>query len=277
MLTKSPLLLSLLLLLFTGCSFKRISQSKNIVFDPANQRSLDVYAPKQSTFSPVLIFIHGGNWIHGNKSIYKFLGKRMAKKGIVTVVMDYRKGQTVNYEMMTTDAANAIKWTFNSIETYGGDKNKLFVSGHSAGGHLAALVASDTGYFKTAAIKNPLKGVIVIDAFGLDMHSYLKTSNEPGDSIYFPTFSHSEETWKKASPISHLNSNTPSFLLFMGTHTYPGIKKDYAIFYPALKKVQPNASLILQKRKNHYEMIFQFLNPWNKSFDQILDFMKNPN
>lgn len=267
--------LSITLLFLCSCSFKRITRSPDIIYNTEHQLKLDVFAPKKiKEPTDVFIFIHGGNWIHGEKSTYKLLGKTMAKNGVTTVVIDYRMGAAITYEMMATDAAKAIKWTKENISAYGGDSSKLFVSGHSAGGHLAALVATDDTYFKKLNMNNPLKGVILIDAFGLDMYAYLKNSTAITDSIYFPTFSKTEEVWKNASPINHLHTGIPPFLIFLGTHTYPGITQDNNSFLPALKKFQSDAKLILKKRKNHYEMIYQFWNSQNKIFNEITYFMK---
>lgn len=263
--------------LLSSCAFRSVSRSKDILFDPPHQLALDVYAPKKLTQpANVLLFIHGGNWIHGKKSIYKFLGKRMAKKGIVTVVADYQMGDRITYEMMTADVASAVKWTKENITTYGGDSSKLFISGHSAGGHLAALVATDNHYFNNLRMTNPLKGVILLDAFGLDMYSYLKNSDSLKNTIYFPTFSKTESTWKKASPINHLHKGMPPFLMFLGTKTFAPITADNHKFLPTLQQFQPDANLILKKHKNHFEMIFMFLNPKNRAFEQIIAFMKNP-
>lgn len=259
-------------LLLTGC-FRSVIQSHDITFDPKHQLQLDVYSQKNKRQADVLLFIHGGNWIHGKKSTYAFLGKRLAKKGIVLVVPDYRMGNAINYEMMAGDVALAIKWTKKNIVNFGGDSSNVFISGHSAGGHLAALVATDKQYTDQLNMNNSLKGTILIDAFGLDIYSYLKNSTYKKDSIYTSTFSRSEKTWKQASPVNHLHDGMPPFLIFLGTNTFPAVTTDNNIFFKAVKKYQPQTQLILKKHKNHFEMIFMFLNLNNKSYNQIMEFM----
>ena len=94
-------------LLFSNCVVK----NKNIVYNIEYDLKLDVYSPRKTDKpKPVLVFIHGGNWIHGKKSIYKFFGKGFAKKGIVTVIINYRLGPNETYDNLTTNSAMAVKW-----------------------------------------------------------------------------------------------------------------------------------------------------------------------
>src|ERR1041385_3456178 len=99
------------LLFFSHCSIKPVFKKRNIVYDAGHQLALDVYAPRHAKGpKPVLVFIHGGNWSRGHKSIYKFFGKGMARKGIIGVVIDYRQMPSTDYKGMATDAAASIKW-----------------------------------------------------------------------------------------------------------------------------------------------------------------------
>ena len=81
----------------------------------------------------------------------------MARKGIITVIIDYRLSPSIAYKGMTTDVAMAIQWVQENIGSYGGNNNKVFVSGHSAGGHLAALIATDNQYFDSLGKSIPFK------------------------------------------------------------------------------------------------------------------------
>ncbi|MES2515100.1 MAG: alpha/beta hydrolase [Bacteroidota bacterium] len=262
--------LILLSLLGGGC----VSRHKNIVYDNQHDLKLDVYSPKKrDNPKPVLVFIHGGNWVRGKKSIYKFFGKGFAKKDVVTVIINYRLSPNATYDSLALNAATAVKWVKDNVKKYNGDTNNIFVSGHSAGAHLAALIDTDDTYFDKLNIKNPVRGTILIDAFGLDMFSYLSNSTNPKDSVYYPIFSRNSETWKKGSPAFHLKRNMPPFLLFLGTNTYPAITKGTVDFLKVLQPYQPGTPLVIVNRKGHIGMIFQFLNKKNKAYKQITDFI----
>lgn len=257
---------------FSSCAVRRTA---DVIYNKEHNLHLDVYAAKkQAAPQPVFIFVHGGTWVHGKKSTYRYLGKRMAKKGIVTVVIDYRLSPAADYKGMTMDAAEALKWVHDSISRYGGDPNQMYVSGHSAGGQIAGLVATDDHYFDSLHMQNPLKGAIMIDAFGLDMYSFFNHANKPPE-LYFAVFTHNEDDWRKASPYYHLHAGMPRFLMFTGGSTVPVIKTNNQEFHTALKQYQPDAQLISVKRAHHLGMIFNFYNRHRKAYKQIIDFMNS--
>jgi len=264
--------LFLLLTIFIVSSC-RVSKTKDVVYNPSNNLLLDIYAPKKiKKPKKILVYVYGGNWRSGRKGLYKFLGKGFARKGIICVVMNYRLNPTP-IDTMAYDVAKAVRWTKQNAFKFNGDTNNIYISGHSAGGHLAALVATDNDYFKELNMSNPIHGVILIDAFGLDMHKYLTVSNSPADSIYTKVFSSDPAKWKKLSPINYLNKNTPPFLTLLGGKTYPAITQLNDIFYTELKKYQPNAPLIIYKRKRHVPMIGQFYNGMGKGYKDVLRFI----
>lgn len=273
--TFSFLLLSAVLL-FSACSIKPVSKTKNVTYSARQNLLLDVYAPRKiKEPKKVVIFVHGGNWIHGKKSIYPFFGKGMARKGIIGVVINYRLSPATNNEGMATDVAEAVKWVKDHCSSFGGDSGNIYISGHSAGGQLAALVATDNSYFEKLGMKNPIKGTILIDAFGLDMYRYFSLSKSENDTMYKRIFSNDPATWKKTSPAYHLSKAMPPFIIFMGNKTYPVIKQINQEFYADVVKYQPATQFIIVKRKHHVGMIFQFINPGAKPYKYILEFMGN--
>lgn len=261
-------------LLFPACSIKPVSKTKNVTYNAAKTLQLDVYAPRRIKVPrKVLIFVHGGNWIHGKKSIYPFYGKGMARKGVIGVVINYRLSPATNYKGMATDVAEAVKWVKDNCSSFGGDPNSIYISGHSAGAQLAALVATDDSYFEKLGMKNPIKGTVLIDAFGLDMYRYFSLSKNEKDTMYRRVFSDDSATWKKASPAHHLSKNMPPFIIFMGGKTYPVIRQINQEFYAGVVKHQPATQFIIVKGKRHVPMIFQFINPGARAYKQILSFM----
>ncbi|MBA3706777.1 MAG: carboxylesterase family protein, partial [Bacteroidetes bacterium] len=117
----SIFLLSCFLLIAGTCISQCVlSFSKNIVYDPENQLTLNIFYQKASAPKEVMIFIHGGNWNRGDKAVYTFHGKRLAKKDIVAVIIDYRLHPHSDYEGMARDAAKAVKWITQNISLYSG-------------------------------------------------------------------------------------------------------------------------------------------------------------
>lgn len=239
-------------------------------------QQLNIFAPAgNKKQAPVLIFVYGGSWNSGKKKLYNFFGSRMARKGIVTVIPDYPKSPAAGYNEMAVDIAAAVKWTKEHIAGYGGDSNRIFISGHSAGGHLAALVSIKEDYFENLRMANPIKGLILIDAAGLDMYGYLKEENFAAGDSYLETFSNDPAIWKQASPIYFLHNGMPPMLIYRGGKTYPSIIKSNEKFTDSLKKYNAAFSYHIQPGKKHVPMILQFFNRYNKRYKEIISFMVN--
>ena len=271
-----------LVLLFsiTGCAFKTVHRNKHIVYNSTDTgrliQELNVFAPSaKNKLKPVFIFVHGGNWNSGNKRLYSYFGSRIARKGIVAVIPDYPKSSKAGYNEMAGNIAAAVKWVKENINAYGGDSNRIFISGHSAGGHLAALVSIKEDYFKKVQIANPVKGIILIDAAGLDMFGYLKEEHLPEGDSYLNTFSNNPATWKAASPIYFLHNGMPPMLIYRGGKTYPSISTSNEKFTDSLKNYNTKFSYHIQPGKKHVPMITQFFNPYNKRYAEIVAFMKD--
>jgi acetyl esterase/lipase len=270
---KSFIALIFSLFFFSSCIYRGVAKKKAIVYDAASEQKLDVYYPKKELDKKkdVLLFIHGGNWRSGNRKMYRFFGKRFAEKGIVCVVIDYRLSDKQNYVGMANDCTNAVKWTHKNIARFGGDSSSIFLGGHSAGGHLAALVTYDKEFL--AQKSSLIPGVLLIDPFGLDMYHYLTTVKSKYNKIYEPTFSTDSVVWKKGSPINYISGSKTPCILLVGTKTFPAIKDDVKRFHEAIVKEQPSTRVFEVKGKGHFQMIGMFNKKRNPYFKTLLDFI----
>ena len=244
--------------------------------DKGEYNKLDIYYPKvKGEAKDVIIFIHGGSWRSGNKKDYWWLGRNFARKNTVAVIINYPLSPKSAYEEMAIDCAEAVKWVQANISKYGGNPNRIFLMGHSAGAHLSALINQDKRFFAKAGIKNPVRGVILNDAFGLDMYQYITTDRKsehiPG---FMETFTTKEEIWKKASPMNYTSIVPSPYLIFMGEKTYPSIRLQSPIFYNKVKSAQSSSEIREIKGKKHVAMIAQMFFGCNKLYGLILDFMK---
>ena len=89
------------------------------------------------------MFIYGGGWANGDKFEYEFVGRALASRGFVTVIPDYRHYPEVQYPAFLEDNAAAVKWIEEHISLYGGDKQRFFLAGHSAGAYNAVMLGLD--------------------------------------------------------------------------------------------------------------------------------------
>lgn len=149
---------------------------KDITFDTDNGLALDIYAPAQAQDkkSPIIVFFYGGKWQSGSRTEYAFVGQSLTQKGFIVVIPDYRHYPDVKFPSFVDDAAKAVAWAHDHVAAYGGDTTRIAVAGHSAGAHIAALVAADPSYLKKQG-----KDREVIKAFTGLAGPYAFTPEEP--------------------------------------------------------------------------------------------------
>jgi acetyl esterase/lipase len=127
-------------------------------------QKLDVLIPKDAAAGekrPVVLFFYGGSWKSGSRAQYRFAGEALTSKGFVAVVADYRHFPEVKFPAFQTDAAVALRWVVDHIADHNGNPDAIFVMGHSAGAHMAALLAVDPTYTRAAGVKDDaIKGFI---------------------------------------------------------------------------------------------------------------------
>lgn len=238
------------------------------------RHKLDIYCSGGGG-EEVLVFIHGGSWSQGHKDLYSALGEIMAEKGIVTVLINYRLAPAVMYEEMAMDCASAVKWVHENIHKFGGNKEKIFLMGHSAGGHLSALITLNPEFFAKLGISNPVKGCILLDAFGLNIHTLLREHQTPYNYLLHQVFTDKAEEWERGSPANFITGNKVPFYVFAGDRTYPFIMLDNGMFVEKMEKAKGPLKWEVVSGKSHYQMIAQMENPNNKLYGKITDFMRS--
>lgn len=100
----------------------------------------------------MLVFFYGGGWNSGRRQDYAFVGQALASRGFLCVVPDYRLVPQVRYPAFVEDAASAVRWTRDHAARYGGDPDRIMLSGHSAGAYIALQTALDTTFLSQAKV-----------------------------------------------------------------------------------------------------------------------------
>ena len=173
-------------------------------------RTLDVYAPKGVTGAPVFVFIHGGGWSKRDKDEVGSQPKLFNSAGIIVVSVNYRLVPAIRHPENVQDIAAGIAWISKNIAKYGGDSNKIVLMGHSAGSHLAALVATDGRYLAAHELRrNKLRGVVTLDGSAFDIPDRIKNGSEQIAENCRKAFGEQEEVQLDGSPIKHIEGQIP--------------------------------------------------------------------
>lgn len=122
------------------------TRTAGVAYGPHPRQRLDVYRPASTAPAggwPVVVFFYGGSWNNGERGSYAFVGEALAARGILTLVADYRLYPEVRYPAFLQDSAAALAWALGHAQGLGGNPQRVFVMGHSAGGYNAAMLALD--------------------------------------------------------------------------------------------------------------------------------------
>jgi acetyl esterase/lipase len=124
--------------------------------DACDRQVLDVLRPKGLDNRPVVLFVHGGAWMIGDKclfGLYRGFGRFLAKHGIVAIMINYELSPAAKHPEHIKDVARAFAWTRRHVMDYGGDPDRIFLCGHSAGAHLVSLLATNESYLKDERLR----------------------------------------------------------------------------------------------------------------------------
>jgi acetyl esterase/lipase len=168
-----------------------------------NLLSLDIYnSSKQGQPKPVIIMVHGGGWSIGDKANNNVINPKkdyFAELGYIFISINYRLSPDYFFPDYPLDVAKAVNWIYQNISNYNGNPNHIFLMGHSAGAHLAALVGVDSRY---GLDSSKLKGLILLDGAGYDIPLALETANtEIRTEMFKQAFGTDLVAQKQASPI----------------------------------------------------------------------------
>jgi arylformamidase len=244
------------------------------------QQKLDIYKPdvESEGGSPVIVYIHGGAWRMGSKSIGKKHGSFYSAKGIILVSIDYRLLPDARHPDQVKDCAAAAAWVAKHIGEYGGDPSKMYLAGHSAGAHLAALLTTTDKYLSQYGLSATLfKAVFPLDTASFDfsippdgkLERFMKRT-------IADVFGTSKEALEEASPTYlayHDTALKPPFILFVTSNRPDAVAQTQA-FEIALKNVGTPVKTFVIEGKTHMEMNAGMSEPDSPISREILKSMR---
>ena len=227
-------------------SFKRHA---NIAYGSLPQQRLDVYVPdKAAAPRPVVVFWHGGRWRFGDKTDYRFVGAALAESGYVTMVANYRHYPQVRMPGFMHDAALAALWAAAHASEFGGTPAHLYLMGHSAGAHLAALVALDPRYFAAAGDLAPPSIAGVIGLSG--PYDFLPLLEPDVQDMFGPP-----EIYPQSQPINYVRADAPPMLLVHGLEDQTVKPKNSRNLAAALTAAGVPVTLQLYPKLSHADTV----------------------
>lgn len=262
--------------------FGAFERHADISYGPNVRSRLDVYSPHQAEHRAVVIFWHGGLWVEGSRTQYRFVGAALARAGYVAVLPDYRLYPEVKFPEFVQDGASAVRWVHDEIAEYGGDPQAIFVMGHSAGAHIAAMLALDSQYLQAVGGSPQwIRGLI-----GLSGPYAIETGESPTSvgvcaarvgckRLLSAIFSapYSSQDWQ---PMPAKSSDPPPALLFHGAQDPFVVVRHAEVLRDRLAERRGHVELHVYPEGDHTDTLIALSIPSKSGFpvlDNILDFI----
>ena len=233
----------------------RLGPPRREAYGPTEVEKLDIYRSKRAN-APIFIFIHGGAWLYGSAASYAFPAELFVNAGAHFVALDFIAAGAANGDLgvMADQVRRAIAWTYKNAAGFGGDAERLFIGGHSSGGHLCgvALVTDWTNDFglPETAVKGGLcmSGMYDMKAVRLSKRSkYVKFTDAMEDAM---------------SPQRHLDLLHAPVTVTYGTFETPEFQRQGRDFAAAVKAAGKPVELIVAQNYNHFDAAESLGNPY---------------
>ena len=269
-----------LILIFAAVIFSSYSQNneyitlQNIPYYEDSQKLQDAYIgercvldisyPKDRKISATIVWFHGGGLTGGSKE----LPEALMKDGICVVGVNYRLAPKVKGPAYIEDAAAAIAWVFHHISTYGGDPDRIFLSGHSAGGYLTMMTTLDKQYLAVHNIDaDRIAGTIPLSGQTITHFSIRKEYDMPDTQPFVD----------KYAPLYHVRADAPPMLLITGDREFEmlGRYEENAYLARMMKIAGHNKTRLLELQGYGHNMTFPAFPLVRDEIKRILKIMES--
>jgi acetyl esterase/lipase len=214
--------------------------------------------------------VHGGGWTIGDKNqfgLYSGLGRNLARHGIGMASTNYRLSPAVKHPEHIRDVARSFAWVHKNIGKYGGKNSEMFVGGHSAGGHLSALLATDETYLKEQGLSlRDIKGAIPVSGV-------FTIPSKEANAVFDKAFDKDPAVRDQASPTKQARAGAPPFLILYGDKDLPFCDRPYAEGFCKALTDAKNRAVAFELKRNHMSIMFNALNETDPVFQSMLSFI----
>ncbi|UNC15693.1 alpha/beta hydrolase [Acidiphilium multivorum] len=227
--------------------------TRDVAFGDGTRDRLDIHRPARAGggLLPVVVFFYGGSWQTGARGEYAFLGRALARLGLVVAVPDYRLYPEVRYPAFIHDAARATAFMLRHAWQFGGDGRAVFVAGHSAGAYLAMMLALAEGYLGAEGVApSALAGAIGLAG----PYDFLPMTGP----VYRRIFDRFADD-PVCQPISHVSPAAPPSLLITGARDQLVAPANTAALAARLREAGATVDTRIYERLSHVRLLLSVL------------------
>lgn len=243
-----------------------IAHRLDVAYGPGAAETLDLYLPDGAERAPINVFLHGGYWYSRHKNDFRFVARGVVPNGGVSVVVNYALVPDVDLDELVRQCRAAVAWAWANAESFGGDRDRIFVSGHSAGGHLTAMMlATDWPEFQKGLSRDLVKGGTAVSGI-YDLQPirlcYLQ------DTLQF-----TEDQARRLSPVSLRPATAAPLTIAVGGGETDEFIRQAEELDRAWGKAGAECRLMVRPGLNHFTILAELADPESALGRAVLDQM----
>jgi arylformamidase len=247
----------------------RLGAPERFQYGASEIESVDVYRTKEiPDNAPINVYVHGGAWRNGRSADFVFLSEMILDAGAHSVIVDFNNIDDVggNLMIMAKQVRSAVAWVYNNAQRFGGNKNRLYVTGHSSGGHLTSTIVTCDWQKDFGLPKDIVKGAML--ASGMYDLKPVRLSKR---SKYV---NFTDEIEDELSAIRHLDRLNCPIVVAHGTQETPEFQRQARDFAAAVKAAGKPITFIVGEGYNHFEIQETLASPYGLLGREVLKLMK---
>jgi arylformamidase len=249
-----------------AAAVRRLGSPRRFSYGPAEIEGLDLYATSEAN-APIIVFIHGGTWRTGFASERAYLAETYVNAGAHFIPLDFTNVIDTGGDLfpLAHQVRRAVSWVYQNAGTFGGDANRLFVAGHSSGGHLAAVVLTTDWEADFGLPMDIVKGALFSSGM-YDLHPVSLSARS--EYVNF-----TEATIEELSPQRHLDRLAAPIIVTNGSLETPEFQRQGREFAEAVRAAGKPVTYLLGEGSNHFEIIETLGTPYGLLGNAFLEMM----
>jgi arylformamidase len=235
-----------------------LGEPQRVAYGPSEYERLDIFRaplPAKGGLAPINVFVHGGAWRRNKGPDYHLQAEPLVRAGAHSVILDFINVEQASGDLMPMyqQVRRAIAWTWRNAESFGGDRERFYISAHSSGSHLAACVLT-RGWREEGLPENFCKGALLLS--GMYDLAPVRLSKR---SSYV---SFTDAMVESLSSQRHLDGLHTPLILAYGTQETPEFQRQTREFFAVVQAMGKPAELIVGEAYNHFELLETLANPY---------------